>query len=70
MGLAGQTNSGQKSQIKIPGQKAQYSLTVVVIYEKLSKRLSHYSAFIRSAKDKMKWFYVNDSRVSLIYTEY
>ena len=55
----------QKSLIKIPGQKAQYSLMGVVIYEKLSKRLAHYSAFIRSTKNRMKWFYVNDSHVSL-----
>lgn len=42
-----------------------YILMGVVIYKRLLKRLAHYSAFIRSAKDRMKWFYVHDSHVGL-----
>ena len=42
-----------------------YGLTGVVIYERLSKGLAHYSAFVKSIKDGSKWFYINDSQVHL-----
>lgn len=62
MTLVINVNRTQISHLKIPGEKAVYGLVGVVIQQKLSANLSH-SVFIRSTKDRTKWFYVNDSQV-------
>ena len=46
------------------GHRIHYGLIGVVIYERLSKHLAHYSAFVKSIKDRSKWFYINDSQVA------
>ena len=55
----------QKSQIPL-GHRIHYSLAGVVIYERLSKHLAHYSAFV---KDRSKWFYINDSHYNYMYVD-
>ena len=59
----------QKSHV-ILGHRVHFGLTGVVIYERLSKGLAHYSAFIEYGS---KWYslyiyiyiYINDSQVHL-----
>ena len=42
----------------ILGRRIHYGLTGVV-FERLSKHLAHFSAFVRSVIDRRKWFYIN-----------
>ncbi len=52
--------------LKYPGRKCHYHLTGVVIRSRLAGGRAHYTAFIRSRKNRMQWFYTNDGQVQCV----
>ena len=51
----------QKSYLTLGSRIYPCGSTGVIIYERLSNHLAHYSSFVKSVKDKSKWFYTNNS---------
>lgn len=58
----------QKCTLKIPNLKSDYQLRGLVVYEKLTEKLGHYTAFFRSLKDPAKWFHANDGDVGCLFS--